>query len=275
MTALLSIPAREDPVGLIRERDYLIVDEVQRAPELILAIKKAVDEDRRPGRFLLTGSANLMTLPTVADSLAGRMETLRLFPLSQGEVHGGTANWIDSVFVDSLPKPTHPVTGSALTETVLRGGYPEALSRTRLKRVVRTPKIQFLDSGLPATLMDLSPENARKENRDRFGTALETFVYGELLKHASSAEGDYDLFYYRDHDKMEVDFVIENAAGDVIGVEVKSTATVKADSLRGLHRLAEAVGSRFTKGIVLYDGTEALPLGDHLQAVPLSSLWGD
>ena len=358
---LTLLAARDDPVGLIRERDYLIVDEVQRAPELILAIKKAVDEDRRPGRFLLTGSANLMTLPTVADSLAGRMETLRLFPLSQSEIHGGTANWIDSVFVDSLPKPTHPVTGSALTETVLRGGYPEALSRTRLKRrsewarqyidaiiqrdvrdvagvdkldrmprllralahasgqlsnytqlgakigldhksvaryigvlenmfllarvppfaqnmlkrVVRTPKTQFLDSGLLATLMDISPENARKENRDRFGTVLETFVYGELLKHASSAEGDYELFYFRDHDKMEVDFVIENAAGDVIGVEVKSTATVKADSLRGLHRLAEAVGSRFTKGIVLYDGTEALPLGDHLQAVSLSSLWGD
>ena len=79
---------KEDPVGLIRERDYLIVDEVQRAPELILAIKKAVDDDRRPGRFLLTGSANLMTLPNVADSLAGGMETLRLLPLSQSEIHG-------------------------------------------------------------------------------------------------------------------------------------------------------------------------------------------
>lgn len=357
---LTLLAAKQDPVGLVREHDYLIVDEVQRAPELILAIKKAVDDDRRPGRFLLIGSANLLTLPTVADSLAGRMETLRLLPLSQSEIHGGTANWIDSVFADSVPKLNHSITGGKLTETVLRGGYPEALSRTslrrrtmwarqyidaiiqrdvrdvanvdkldqmprllralahasgqlsnytklggkigldhksvaryvgvlenvfllarvspfaenRLKRVVRTPKIQFMDSGLLATLIDLTPENAR-ERRDRFGPVLETFVYGELLKHASSAEGDYELLYYRDHDKMEVDFVIENAAGDIVGVEVKSTATVKADSLRGLHRFSDAAGPRFKRGIVLYDGTETLPLGDRIHAVPLSSLWGD
>ena len=144
----------------------------------------------------------------------------------------------------------------------------------RLKRVVKTPKIHFIDSGLLSTLMDLTPETAR-ENRVRFGTVLETFVYGELLKHASSGEGDYELFYYRDHDKLEVDFVIENAAGDVIAVEVKSTATVKEDDLRGLHRFSEAVGPRFTKGIVLYDGTETVPLGEHIRAVPLSTLWGD
>ena len=357
---LTLLAAKEDPVGLIREHDYLVVDEVQRAPELILAIKKAVDDDRRPGRFLLTGSANLMTLPTVADSLAGRMETLRLLPLSQSEIHGGKANWIDSVFVGSVPEPNHPLTGGELTEAVLQGGYPEALSRTRqrrrtmwarqyidaiiqrdvrdvanvdkldqmprllralahvsgqlsnytqlgsnigldhksvaryvgvlenvfllarvspfvenrLKRVVRTPKIQFMDSGLLATLIDLTPETARGD-RNRFGPVLETFVYGELLKHASTAEGDYELLYFRDHDKMEVDFVIENAAGDLIGVEVKSTATVKADSLRGLHRFSAAVGHRFKRGIVLYDGTETLPLGDRIHAVPLSSLWGD
>jgi predicted AAA+ superfamily ATPase len=235
------LAAKQDPVGLVREHDYLIVDEVQRAPELILAIKKAVDDDRRPGRFLLTGSANLMTLPTVADSLAGRMETLQLLPLSQSEIHGGKANWIDSVFADSVPKVNH------------------SFEHWRT---------------LLATLIDLTPENAR-ERRDRFGPVLETFVYGELLKHASSAEGDYELLYYRDHDKMEVDFVIENAAGDIVGVEVKSTATVKADSLRGLHRFSDAAGPRFKRGIVLYDGTETLPLGDGIHAVPLSSLWGD
>ena len=356
---LTLLAAKEDPVGLIREHDYLIVDEVQRAPELILAIKKAVDDDRRPGRFLLTGSANLMTLPTVADSLAGRMETLRLLPLSQSELHGGTANWIDTVFAGSLPELGLPRTGSELTETVLRGGYPEALSRAtvkrrtmwarqyinaiiqrdvrdvagvekldqmptllralahasgqlsnytqlggkigldhksvaryigvlenmfllarvstfalnRLKRVVKTPKIHFIDSGLLATLMDLTPDNAR-ENRDRFGSVLETFVYGELLKHVSTGEGDYELFYYRDHDKLEVDFVIENAAGDVIGIEVKSKATVKTDDLRGLRRFSEAVGPGFKKGIVLYDGTETVPLSEQIRAVPLSTLWG-
>ena len=77
---LLSI--RNDPAGVIRDLDCAVIDEIQRAPQLLLAIKKSVDEDRRPGRFLLTGSANLMALPRVADSLAGRMETLQLLPLS-------------------------------------------------------------------------------------------------------------------------------------------------------------------------------------------------
>lgn len=80
------LSAREDPVGMIRSLDRAVIDEIQRAPHLLLAIKKSVDEDRRPGRFLITGSANLMTLPTVADSLAGRMETLTLLPLSQSEL---------------------------------------------------------------------------------------------------------------------------------------------------------------------------------------------
>ena len=85
--ALTLLSAQEDPVGFIRGLDSAIIDEIQRAPELLLAIKKVVDEDRRPGRFLLTGSANLMALPIVADSLAGRMETLTLLPLSQSELY--------------------------------------------------------------------------------------------------------------------------------------------------------------------------------------------
>ncbi|NDE57435.1 MAG: AAA family ATPase, partial [Gammaproteobacteria bacterium] len=96
---LTLLSAREDPVGMIRSLDRAVIDEIQRAPQLLLAIKKSIDEDRRPGRFLLTGSANLMTLPTVADSLAGRMETLLLLPLSQSEIEGQSANWIDSAFL--------------------------------------------------------------------------------------------------------------------------------------------------------------------------------
>jgi hypothetical protein len=70
--------AQSDPAGFIRGLDRAIIDEVQRAPDLLLAIKKTVDEDYRPGRFLLTGSANVLTLPRIADSLAGRMETLQI-----------------------------------------------------------------------------------------------------------------------------------------------------------------------------------------------------
>jgi predicted AAA+ superfamily ATPase len=104
---LTLLAARADPVGLIRSLDRAVIDEIQRAPQLLLAIKKSVDEDRRPGRFLLTGSANLMALPVVADSLAGRMETLSLMPLSQTEIEGHSANWIDRRSQGSCSKQTH------------------------------------------------------------------------------------------------------------------------------------------------------------------------
>lgn len=356
---LTRLAAKEDPVGTIRNLDRAIIDEIQRAPQLLLAIKKTVDEDRRPGRFLLTGSANSMTLPSVADSLAGRMETLTLLPLSQSEMHGTTLNWLDSAFAGVVPKVSTPIVGEALVEAVLRGGYPEAVSRAtprrrtawarqyidaiiqrdvrdvtgvdrldqlprflqalaqvsgqmcnytqlggqvgldhktaaryvsvfeqmyllkrvevwasnRLNRVVKTPKVQFIDSGLLSALIDLTPATAAQD-RSRFGHVLETFVYGEILKHATSAEGDYQLLYYRDHDQFEVDVVVENAGGQLVGVEIKAAASVGTNDLRGLKRLASIAGDHFKLGIILYDGTETLPLGNRIWAVPISSLWG-
>ena len=356
---LTLLAARADPVGLIRSLDRAVIDEIQRAPQLLLAIKKSVDEDRRPGRFLLTGSANLMALPLVADSLAGRMETLSLLPLSQTEIEGHSANWIDQAFAGQLLKTDSLALGDALTDRVLRGGYPEAITRdsakrrmawarqyvdaliqrdvrdvagidkldqlprflnalaqtagqmcnysqlagqvgldgktaaryagvfeimyllkrvdvwarNRLSRVVKTPKLQFIDAGLLAMLMNLGIEEVRRD-RSRFGQVLETFVFGELLKHTTSAEGDYQLLYYRDADKVEVDIVIENAAGQLVGVEVKASATVKASDLRGLRKLAALAGDQFKMGVLLYDGAETLPLGDGVWAAPLSSLWG-
>ena len=78
---------------------------------------------------MLTGSANLMALPVVADSLAGRMETLSLMPLSQTEIEGHSANWIDQAFAGHLLRADTPALGAELVERVLRGGYPEAVSR--------------------------------------------------------------------------------------------------------------------------------------------------
>lgn len=127
---LTLLSARSDPTGMIRSLDRAVIDEIQRAPQLLLSIKKSVDEDRRPGRFLLTGSANLMLLPTVADSLAGRMETLTLLQLSQSELHGNSANRIDTAFDGAFPEVAKPVIGEEFVETVLRGGYPEAIYRT-------------------------------------------------------------------------------------------------------------------------------------------------
>lgn len=357
---LTLLSAQQDPVGMIRSLDRAVIDEIQRAPQLLLAIKKSVDEDRRPGRFVLTGSANLMALPTVADSLAGRIETLSLLPLSQCEIEGRSTNWLDTVFAGQLPQPGSSSLADDLVGRVLRGGYPEVMSRStarrrttwarqyldsiiqrdipdvagierldqlprflralaqtagqmcnytqlagqvgldgktaakyvgifeqmyllkrvdvwarnRLNRVVKTPKLQFIDSGLLATLLDLTAQEVEND-RTRFGNVLETFVFAELLKHTTTAEGDYRLMYYRDADKVEVDVVIENAAGQLVGVEVKATATVKESALRGLKKLSGLAGDSFKMGILLYDGDEIMPVGDRIWAAPLSTLWGN
>ena len=94
--------ARSDPVAFVRGLDRAIIDEVQRAPDLFLAIKKTIDDDSRPGRFLLTGSANVMTLPRVADSLAGRMETIRMLPLARSEILGSRSKFLEAVFAENL-----------------------------------------------------------------------------------------------------------------------------------------------------------------------------
>jgi predicted AAA+ superfamily ATPase len=356
---LTLMSAREDPIGMIRSLDRAVIDEIQRAPSLLLAIKKSVDEDRRPGRFLLTGSANLMALPTVADSLAGRMETLLLLPLSQSEIERQSANWLDRVFAGRIPQQGSQALGGDLVDRVLCGGYPEAISRStprrriawarqyidaliqrdvrdvsgiekldqlprflralaqtaaqmcnytqlgghvgldsktaakyigvleqmyllrrvevwarnRINRAVKTAKLQFIDSGLLAALLELTAHEVQQD-RTRFGNVLGSFVYGELLKATTTAEGDYSLMYYRDADKLEVDVVIENAAGQLVGVEVKASATVNKSDLRGLRKLASLAGDQFKLGILLYDGDETLPLGDNIWAAPLATLWG-
>jgi len=80
--------------------------------------------------------------------------------------------------------------------------------------------------------------------------------------------------YYRDADKVEVDLVIENAIGQIVGVEVKARATVKQSDLRGLKKLAGLAGASFRMGVLLYDGDDIMPLGEGIWAAPLSTLWG-
>jgi len=132
------LAARQDPTGLVRGLDRAVIDEVQRAPALMLALKQAIDNDRRPGRFLLTGSADLRTLPSVADSLAGRMEVLTLLPFAASERAGSAGHWLDQVFsgdIAGLPA-VNPATdtGPALVERVLLGGYPEVIARSSVRR---------------------------------------------------------------------------------------------------------------------------------------------
>lgn len=126
--------AQSDPVGFIRSLDQAIIDEVQHAPNLLRAIKLAVDEDRRPGRFLLTGSANLLTLPRVSESLAGRMELVTLLPLAQAEILNHQSTFLAAAFEGRMPPSSHLTVGQDLEQTVLVGGYPEMLRRSQPAR---------------------------------------------------------------------------------------------------------------------------------------------
>ena len=147
--------AQSDPVGFIRGLDQAIIDEIQRAPDLLLAIKKTVDEDYRPGRFLLTGSANVLTLPRVADSLAGRMETIQMLPLARAEVTGTTPRFLERLFDGKLQGDQAAIVGDDLAQLVLIGGFPEAISRGSERRRQDWAR-SYLTSVLTRDLRDIA-----------------------------------------------------------------------------------------------------------------------
>lgn len=131
--------AKADPAGFLASySEPLALDEVQRVPELFLALKASVDRNRAPGRFLLSGSANVLFLPKVADSLAGRMEVLTLWPFSQGELEGKREGFVDALFARSIPSLN--AVGRAwderreLRRRVLAGGFPEIQTRASADR---------------------------------------------------------------------------------------------------------------------------------------------
>ena len=129
--------AKDDPAGFIAGLGGpVILDEVQRAPEIFLPIKAEVDRDRQPGRFLLTGSANVLLLPRIADSLAGRMEVLSLWPLSSAEMTDSPifnrAEWLFEGEIQAWPIPA--CEREQLILTLLSGGFPEAVGRASQRR---------------------------------------------------------------------------------------------------------------------------------------------
>jgi uncharacterized protein len=128
--------AEADPTAFVRHDGLMVIDEVQRVPDLMLAVKHAVDLDPRPGRFLLTGSARLYALHAIPDLLPGRAETIELWPLSQGEIDECPDGFIDSVFADGpdAAVPASDLRRSDYIGRALRGGYPQAVHRTDLGR---------------------------------------------------------------------------------------------------------------------------------------------
>lgn len=122
--------ASGDPAGFVRNlTGPVVLDEIQKAPDLFPAIKLAVDQDRRAGRFLLTGSANVLTLPRLSESLAGRMEIIPLFSFSAGELAGGREGFLSRVFGGALARPQPRSAIEDLPARLARGGYPEASQR--------------------------------------------------------------------------------------------------------------------------------------------------
>jgi uncharacterized protein len=350
--------ARSDPTGFVRGFDLVTIDEVQRAPELLRAIKRSVDSDRRAGRFLLTGSANIFALPQVSESLAGRMEIVNLMPISRAEILGKEPTFLKMAFNSKLVKPGPDIVSDQLVHAVLVGGYPEMLRRedsrrrqawardyvkaivqrdvrdiaevekldqlprllqalahqsgqltnftqiggqigmddkttrkyigileqlflvhrvspwfrNELKRLIKTPKLHFVDSGLLAALLAMTAEQIAK-NRSAFGAVLETFVFSEVMKQTTWSEEAYMLHHYRDKDQDEVDIIVENEQGALVGIEVKASATVHASDFKGIRKLLDICGDDLKLGLVLYDGPKVVPFGDRLFAAPMSCLW--
>lgn len=140
--------ARDDPTGFIAGLSTpAVVDEVQRVPDVLLAIKQRVDADQTPGQFLLTGSANILTAPRIADALTGRAEYIRLHPFTQGELRGRHETFIDGLFNESFPQLSNcPIGRPPYASVIATGGYPEATARTSGRRM------RFFESYLESSM---------------------------------------------------------------------------------------------------------------------------
>jgi predicted AAA+ superfamily ATPase len=333
-------------------------------PEVISALKMSADEENRAGMFLLTGSADLFKMSAIRESLAGRMVSLPLYPLSCFELHHCRQNIVDMLFEGTLTDFSFPIVDyERIIEQIVTGGYPSvqgksersqeswfatyieariekdlslvkkvsrenkseinkllrilasitsnivkysALSKhlsikdttvksdieilealflvkrvnpyftNRGKREIKAPKIHFIDTGLASHLVDADVHSLIVSQREMLGNLVENFVYSELLKHESYAKKPAKIYHYRD-DNYEVDLVLEQKNGSIVAIEVKASATLKMDHLRGLIRLANNAGENFKAGYIFYGGSKILPLskGDHtFWAIPLSILFG-
>ena len=351
--------AQDDPFGFLQGLSRVVIDEVQRAPNLILELKREVDERPEPGRFLITGSVDLFRSSNSPDSLAGRVETVELFPFSQAELAQlPKPHFVERAFNNDFPRyeATNPTRD--LVNRVLGGGYPMALSRSSparsrswlrnyvraltnrdvstianinksyemnrlisyaaftsgqllnysklgsqigvdqhtverwldlfehmfllrripawhrndLKRLIKTPKLHFLDSGLLATLQRVSSAEIAA-NRQLLGPLLESFVYSELVKINSNSDDETNIFHFRVNGGAEVDFVLERPSGSIVGIEVKASASVHPHDFKGLNSLADKTGQRFVCGVLLHAGDQIQRFAPKLYAMPFNVLW--
>lgn len=354
--------AQEDPNDFVNFKNgyqTLIIDEIQKAPELLSAIKLIVDQDTRPGQFLLTGSANIQSLPGVNESLAGRIRKLRLRPLSQGEILHSKPLFLERAFEQNFPKRARQTFNrNDILEAALRGGFPEVINlksrerkqwhrdyldalverdlqditrisrldairelfkvlaawsskymeisaissglsvgratvesyinaiealylvervrpwtKTDYERVGKHSKIFMTDSGLMASCLEWKKEQVESDP-DRMGKIVETFVFNELAAQIDASETGFSLYHYRDREKREIDFLIEREDSTLLGIEVKSSSTIRDEHFKHLRWFKNNIaGKKSFTGIVLYTGEYAGSMGDGMWAAPISTLW--
>lgn len=353
--------ALDDPVGFVAGLgEHAFIDELQRAPELVLALKTTVDKEPQPGRFLVSGSASLLMAPRIGDSLAGRVERVPLRPFTQAEIgQRQVPRWLDELWQGTgVPYVEAADVGrAAYAERIAAGGFPAAFARSERRRrawledylaaliardvpdlvdirrpdllpallrhlaagsgslismrpiaaalsaneqtvrayirllellhlvvsvpawtpgfasrAVRAPRLFIEDSGLLAHLLDA--DGVRIAEDDALsGRAYESFVAMELQRLLPHTQTMPAMRHWRGPHGEEVDIVLEDRAGKVIGIEVKSGATVRAGSLRGLSKLKALAGDRFVAGLVLCTASHTTPLAEDMWAVPIEALW--
>ena len=336
----------------------LTLDEVQRAPELMLPLKLRIDKNRKAGNYLLTGSANVLSLPKVADTLAGRIEVIELLPLTQAEIGGHVSSpFIESIFSEEGPEDKVSAPDD-LPMRLLRGGFPEPAARatpsrrqawftsylrtlverdvrdlanieglvqvprlltllaartgtvlnvTSLSRetnipattltrylellkslfllqtvpawsfdsdvrLIKTPKTFIVDSSLVGNLLRVD-EKRLETDEEMLSQLTKNFVANELAKLISQSEMKPWLMHLRTVRQKEVEFVLENPDGQIVGIEVTTRRNLTAEDTEGLQYLEELAAERFMRGVVLYRGDRIKRLGPKMIGVPISSLW--
>jgi len=353
--------AIDDPQGFaaaLGERAF--IDELQRVPELVLALKMTVDQEPQPGRFLVSGSASLLLAPRIGDSLAGRVERVPLRPFTQAELaRKAVPPWLDEIWEGAgAPYVESRAVGRiAHAQRIATGGFPAAIARSERRRkawfedylaglvardvpdlvdvrrpdllpallghlaagsgslvsmrpiaqalaanektvrayirllellhllvsvpawapgfaarAVRTPRLFVEDAGLMTHLLDADATRIAQDD-SLSGRAYESFVAMELARLLPHTETMPRMRHWRGAHGEEVDIVLEDRSGRVVGVEIKSGSTVRRTDLRGLSRFRALAGERFVAGLVLCTARQTTPLGQGIWATPIEALW--
>ena len=212
------------------------------------AVKRRTERRRHDWYRAYINSIVERDIPEIAD-IAGRAQIPRLLEIC-ARFAGQLTN------LSEIGRPTgrdHKTVGQYLRvlEQVYLVQPVLPWSRNELSRLVKAPKLHFIDSGLliidSGLLTALRGHSTARLRADRgqFGPLLESFVFSELIKGAGWSKEHISIFHYRDKDQLEVDFVPENPAGQIVGIEVKAAASVTQRDFGGLQRVASAAGSAF------------------------------